>query len=546
MHETSKAVQRRLHDSNFITRYFRGYGIDIGSGNDPLGQYIELFPLMKDCRSWDRDQGDAQTMPNIADETFDFVHSSHCLEDMDDPQVALESWFRILKPGGYLTVIVPDEDMYEQGVFPSTFNVDHKWTFTILKDKSWHDKSVNLVSMIETIRSAELIKIEKLTATYRFGLPRQDQTHSPIGEAAIEFVVRRRFSSIHSLGMNRADRYEWHPDFKNAAPRSVQELPTCSPQIAAKYKTQPKIALHRPGAIGDIIMTLCLVPLLKRKYPEHEIHYLCHPTMAGLGRLMKSVGIDRMVDCSVLGDLDPRYKFYDKVFNLIGYPLHEGYPEKPMGKHLIKYFADEMGVELSRSPIIDIPPTIPHLNLDIGSRPPDLPARYATIHPQAGWSVYKNWPHERWEEVIAKCPEIPFFQIGSGLDKKLIGADHRFMGPPLDRSIDLMAHAALHVGVDSWTNHLTNIRWNRKGDGFTPAVILWGSTQASAAGYPRNTNISLGLPCQPCFREDPKISRMPRGPCINPPGQDYDHPRHACMAGISVIDVITAIEGKWT
>jgi hypothetical protein len=26
---------------------------------------------------------------------------------------------------------VPDEDLYEQGVFPSTFNADHKWTFTV-------------------------------------------------------------------------------------------------------------------------------------------------------------------------------------------------------------------------------------------------------------------------------------------------------------------------------------------------------------------------------------------------------------------------------
>ena len=117
------------------------------------------------------------------------------------------------------------------------------------------------------------------------------------------------------------------------------------------------------------------------------------------------------------------------------------------------------------------------------------------------------------------------------------------MGQPLEHSIDLMAHATLHLGVDSWTNHLTNIQW--KDIGFTPAIILWGSTQASASGYARNTNISMGLKCQPCFREDPKISRMPRGPCINPPGQDYEHPKHACMAGITVKRVLDEIEKLW-
>ena len=113
-------------------------------------------------------------------------------------------------------------------------------------------------------------------------------------------------------------------------------------------------------------------------------------------------------------------------------------------------------------------------------------------------------------------------------------------------SISLLANAELHLGVDTWTNHLTNIEWEDQVDNrFVPAIILWGSTQWQAAGYGRNTNISLGLPCQPCFREDPKISRMPRGPCINPPGQVYEKPMHACMDGITVDRVLAEIEKRW-
>jgi ADP-heptose:LPS heptosyltransferase len=247
---------------------------------------------------------------------------------------------------------------------------------------------------------------------------------------------------------------------------------------------------------------------------------------------MKAAGVDNVLDSGLFPPPDPSYK---KCINLIGYPLHEGYPYKPMEKHLIDYFAREMGLELSQGQ----GPVIPHLVLNPGDRP-DLESRYATIHPQAGWSHYKNWPFERWEKVINARSDIAFYQIGGTGDRKLLGANHAFMGKELNASINLMAHAALHIGIDSWTNHLTNIQW---GDlGFTPAIILWGSTQASAAGYPRNTNISLGLHCQPCFREDPKISRMPLGPCINPPDQVYDRPRHACMAAISADLVLADIE----
>jgi ADP-heptose:LPS heptosyltransferase len=168
---------------------------------------------------------------------------------------------------------------------------------------------------------------------------------------------------------------------------------------------------------------------------------------------------------------------------------------------------------------------------------------YATIHPQAGWSVYKNWSMSRWEQVIKECPEIPFIQIGAKEDYHLKGADHSFMGKPLIQSISLLSNAKFHAGVDSFTNHLTHIKWQGRQ---TPGLILWGSTQCDAAGYPENVNISLGLECQPCFREDPRVSSMPRGLCINPPGQeDYLHPRHACMTGIPVERVLAEVKKLW-
>jgi len=88
-------------------------------------------------------------------------------------------------------ITVPDEDLYDQGVFPSTFNRDHKWTFTIFKTQSWSDRSLNLLDMMRDIgEAAEVVRIEQLSANYRFDLPRFDQTLTPIAECGIELVIR--------------------------------------------------------------------------------------------------------------------------------------------------------------------------------------------------------------------------------------------------------------------------------------------------------------------------------------------------------------------
>lgn len=193
MKECSKSIIRRLSDPNFINRYFVGRGLDIGGKPDPLCLYQGLFCKMGSVRTWDLEDGDAQYLDGVADCEYDFVHSSHCLEHLVDPMEGLKNWFRVVRPGGYLIVTVPDEDLYEQGVFPSTFNRDHKWTFTIMKLRSWSERSLNVVDLIRQLgESVDLVRLEQLSATYRFDLPRYDQTLTPVGECGIEFVVRKR------------------------------------------------------------------------------------------------------------------------------------------------------------------------------------------------------------------------------------------------------------------------------------------------------------------------------------------------------------------
>jgi SAM-dependent methyltransferase len=207
MHETSKALLRRLYDQRFCARYFVGDGVDVGCGEDNIEKFRHLFPLMRSCRGWDLRDGDAQYLASVPDCSFDFLHSSHCLEHLVDPAVALEHWLRVLKPGGHLVVMIPDEDMYEQGVFPSTFNPDHKWTFTVDKTASWSPKSVSLLRLLSAFSDrAQTVKIEQIDTTYHLADKRYDQTRSTYVECALEFVMRKlTLDQITSRGRIPAD-----------------------------------------------------------------------------------------------------------------------------------------------------------------------------------------------------------------------------------------------------------------------------------------------------------------------------------------------------
>jgi SAM-dependent methyltransferase len=191
---TSISILRRISDNRFSTRYFQGYGLDIGPGNDSLALYREFFPLVNNIVTYDLAQGNAQKLNNINDESFDFVYSSHCLEHLHDAHEALINWIRVVKPGGYLIVQVPDEDLYEKGIWPSVHNSDHKLTFTINKENSWSPVSINILDLLKNFSNKiKIIQLGLEDKGYRYLLnsPSFDQTRTPIAECGIEFILKK-------------------------------------------------------------------------------------------------------------------------------------------------------------------------------------------------------------------------------------------------------------------------------------------------------------------------------------------------------------------
>lgn len=121
MRETSKCDARRRANGEFDS-YFAGKGIDIGCGDDPLNA---------DVRRWDAGDGDAMLLHGVPDGSLDFAYSSHCLEHLVSVDVALRNWCRVVRPGGHLYIVVPDFGLYEKFHWPSLYNPDHKWTFSL-------------------------------------------------------------------------------------------------------------------------------------------------------------------------------------------------------------------------------------------------------------------------------------------------------------------------------------------------------------------------------------------------------------------------------
>jgi SAM-dependent methyltransferase len=194
MNETSKT--KKLWTARERT-ILSGRGIDIGCGPDPVGPDVKRF---------DQTEGDANHITDFIDEQFDYVFSSHCLEHMQEPKAALLQWWKLVRPGGHLFFIVPDEDLYEQGVFPSRFNPDHKATFTFGKRASWSPVSHDVRALAQSLPNGEVVSLERQDAGYDHRLLRIGPDTRP--NSILSFIFRI-YHGLRRRGLFRISWIEW-------------------------------------------------------------------------------------------------------------------------------------------------------------------------------------------------------------------------------------------------------------------------------------------------------------------------------------------------
>lgn len=134
--------QQLPHASEYLQALKGQRGIEIGGPSLAFQAFIPLYPVIEaldgvnfsENTTWeghitatrpfryDRHRtgrqwiGEASSLPDIANEQYDFVISSNCLEHVANPIQALEEWLRITRPGGHLLLVLPNK----------TSNFDHR------------------------------------------------------------------------------------------------------------------------------------------------------------------------------------------------------------------------------------------------------------------------------------------------------------------------------------------------------------------------------------------------------------------------------------
>ena len=104
---------------NWVLPYCIGNGCDIGFGGDKIVKTncdgID-YPTPYTKTGKDKVDIGCDVIENeipVADDTYDYVYSSHLIEDFVNTKDALRKFIRILKNGGNLILVFPDQFKYE-------------------------------------------------------------------------------------------------------------------------------------------------------------------------------------------------------------------------------------------------------------------------------------------------------------------------------------------------------------------------------------------------------------------------------------------------
>jgi ADP-heptose:LPS heptosyltransferase len=260
-----------------IVPYTRGRGLDLGCGMykcfphfigvDNYKQWGKLSPADEYGLKMNVDiRCDCEKLEPFANQSMDFVFSSHLLEHVEDPQAVLAEWWRVIKHNGYLVLYLPHADFYPN-VGEEGANPDHKHDF----------KPQDIIQMMKEVGYWDLVRSENRSQP-------DDNEYS--------------FLQVYQKSSDK----EWI----YSASLEKEEQKTC--------------AIVRYGAFGDMIQMSSILPHLKNQ----GYHVTVFSTPTGQEILKSDPHIDEFViqdtDQVPNDELVPYWecweKKYDKWINL--------------------------------------------------------------------------------------------------------------------------------------------------------------------------------------------------------------------------------------
>ncbi len=103
---------------SLVINFCNGYGCDIGFGGDKIKHNAIGIDFATPYASTGKDKVDIacdvinDAIP-VEENTFDYVYSSHLIEDFEDTEAGLKKFIRVLKSNGNLVLVFPDQKVYE-------------------------------------------------------------------------------------------------------------------------------------------------------------------------------------------------------------------------------------------------------------------------------------------------------------------------------------------------------------------------------------------------------------------------------------------------
>ena len=156
--ETSKSREN-------LIKFCIGDGADLGFGGDkikPEAIGIDLeIPYAITGTDKVQLHGDARNLKWFKNEVLDYVYSGHLLEDFENKIHVMLEWSRVLKVGGNLVLLLPDEQAYRKHCEKTSqiYNEHHK--------DPVFDKD-EIKAIVETIGNLEVIHESEIINDYNF------------------------------------------------------------------------------------------------------------------------------------------------------------------------------------------------------------------------------------------------------------------------------------------------------------------------------------------------------------------------------------------
>lgn len=254
-----------------------------------------------------------------------------------------------------------------------------------------------------------------------------------------------------------------------------------------------KILIIRGGAIGDFILTLPAIAAVRSTFPETHLDVLGYPALAELARTAGIIDGYRSIEARPLArffarhaPLDPDWADYFESFHLIISYLYDPddlfktnigratkaqfiqgphRPDEMENLHATAVFLQP----LEKLAIYDADPvprlSVPAANENCGS---------IAAHPGSG-SEKKNWPEEKWSELLLRLPGRILLVGGEAEGERLDRLRRRLpedrvrtaQSQPLAQLAAQLSGCRGFIGHDSGITHLAAALG-------VPTLALWG------------------------------------------------------------------------